>query len=673
MKGTLVKVYNHDDETAVIVYRDENLQKKKIVKTNMMVDYYLLKQGNTPDIFVSQDKTVRFETQYNNIVNDIVKNLDVVDPIFKQKAAAYMRLIDINYRGDERLKKNILRLPGIYGADEPLENRAIEWFYNNFEEDMNYKPHEYTAYFDIESDLMFDGKKKRNGAIDLINTPDPINIISLLYQDQMYVFAYNYGTRNSSFKEFISKFPEMKEKIIQKVYERNNSTYIRKGKTVKGKEIKLEDIKLYLFSTENELIRGFFDKLHELDPDFLFAWNASFDVRTIFGRAEKTQKEILKIEGEEHSKYDVQRYTKAYIADSKYCTDEKGDQFLPNYYYYISSEGEYTDAKNRRDYCEICDGINWLDQLIMHSILNNSEANDSDALDSVANEMFDIGKIEFDMGETIFNLAWLNYLKFFIYNIQDVMLLKKIEQELHNATEVYELSALYKCPAKDAFSQTKSTKSFMSYEAKSIGFVLRDNPNALNSSYRDRTNAARREFDNSFGLDVRRQLIGEITGSDDMLFRVMLDKDNFGGIVADSALNTNKNGIELYSDIRSNKLFGATFDKDYSSLYPSTKHALSIDDDGAVARYVIYDKEILKKQREQGYDKAYTWKSSSSFKKSEVQPHWLLTDNGDIEDQNLMIRLCDYLASKTFSKIGEDFLSLPNTTDLVTELIKGGK
>ena len=72
------------------------------------------------------------------------------------------------------------------------------------------------------------------------------------------------------------------------------------------------------------------------------------------------------------------------------------------------------------------------------------------------------------------------------------MLLKKIEQELHNATEVYELSALYKCPAKDAFAQTKSTKSFMSYEAKSIGFVLRDNPNALNSSYRDRTNAARR-------------------------------------------------------------------------------------------------------------------------------------------------------------------------------------
>ena len=81
----------------------------------------------------------------------------------------------------------------------------------------------------------------------------------------------------------------------------------------------------------------------------------------------------------------------------------------------------------------------------------------------------------------------------------------------------------------------------------------------------------------------------------------------------------------------------------------------------------------MKKQREHRYEKAYTWKSSSSFKKADIQPHWELTDEGDIEDQNLMIRLCDYLASKTFSKIGEDFLSLPNTTELITELIKGGK
>jgi len=271
MKGTLIKVYNHDDETAVIIYRDENLQKKKIVKTNMVVDYYLLRQGNRPDIFVDQNNTVRFEARYNELIESIASNIAVVDPVFKQKADAYIKFIDYNYRGDTRLKKNIMRLPGIYGADEPLENRAIEWFYNNFEEDEKYKPNEYTAFFDIETDLMFNGKAKRNGAIDLINTPDPVNIISLYYQDKMYVFAYDYGTRNKSFRDFISNFPEMKEKIIKRIYNRNNSTYVRKKKTIKGPEIKLDDIELYLFSTENELLRGFFDKIHTLDPDFLFA------------------------------------------------------------------------------------------------------------------------------------------------------------------------------------------------------------------------------------------------------------------------------------------------------------------------------------------------------------------------------------------------------------------
>lgn len=671
MKGTLIKVYNHNDETAVIVYRDENLQKKKIVKTNMVVDYYLLNEGNQPGIFVDQKNTTRFEAQYNKLVDSVVENLDIVDPVFKQKANAYLKFIDLNYRGNSRLKQNIMRLPGIYGADEPLENRAIEWFYNNFEEHLDYKPSDYTAFFDIETDLMFNGKSKRNGAIDLINTPDPVNIISLYYQDKMYIFAYDYGTRNKSFRDFITEFPDMKEKIIQRAYERNNGTYKRKGKIVKGPEIKLEDIKLYLFSSENELIRGFFDKVHELDPDFLFAWNMSFDVRTLFGRLEQTQKTILKLEGEEYRKNDVRQYTKSFIRDKDYCTDEAGNEFLPNYYYYISAEGDYTDAKNRRDYCEICDGINWLDQLIMHSILNNSEANDSDALDAVADDMFDIGKIKFDLGETIFNLAWLKYFKFFEYSIQDVMLLKKIEAELHNATEVFELSALYKCPSKDAFSQTKSTKSFMSYEAKKIGYVLRNNVNAMYSAgWIDSSDSARKEFDRSFNIDLRKQLLEEITGQDYELFRVMLDKDNFGGIVADSKLNTNKNGIELYEGIKSNVVFGSSFDKDYSSLYPSTKHALSIDDDGAVARYVIYDKEIIEKQRKQDYSKAYNWKSSP--KKADIQDHWLLTDEGDVEDQNLMIRLCDYLTSKTYSKIGEDFLSLPNTTDLISELIKGG-
>src|SRR5690606_14124547 len=200
--------------------------------------------------------------------------------------------------------------------------RAIEWFHNNFEEDMEYNPKDYTGFFDIETDIMPNGKTKRSGSIDLINTPDPINIISLYYQGIMYVFAYNYGTKNASFKEFIENYPRLKDGLIKQIYERNNAPFERDGKTLKGPDIKLEDIKLYLFSSENELIRAFFDKVHELDPDFMFAWNASFDVRTLFGRLEQTQKQILKLEGEEYNRENVKRYTKSFIANAKYAVDE---------------------------------------------------------------------------------------------------------------------------------------------------------------------------------------------------------------------------------------------------------------------------------------------------------------------------------------------------------------
>lgn len=672
--GTLVKVFNHNDETAVIVYRDENHVKRKIVKTDMMVDYYLLNEGKQAGLFIKQEDTTKFETPYTQLVESIVENLDHIDPVYKQKAEAHLRFLNYNMKGGyDRLKKNILKIPGLYAADEPLENRAIEWFYNNYEEDLSYNPSKYTAFFDIETDLMLEsgGKKKRNGAIDLINTPDPVNIITLYYNDIIHVFALNYGTKNPSFKKFIENFSDKKEAIRQKIYERNNRSYTRGRKTLTGKEIKLEDIKLNLYSSENELIRAFFHKVHELDPDFLFAWNMSFDVRTLFGRLEVTQREILRREGEKVNKWQVKEWTQDFIADPKYTVDEYGNTFSPRYYYFITDEGKFVNAGDRRDYMDICDGINWLDQLVMHSILNVNNASDSDALDAVSDEMYQIGKVEFPMGMDIFNVAWKDYELFFEYSIQDVMLLKKIEEELHNATEVFELSALYKCLPKDAFSQTKSTKSFMGYEAKKRGYVLRNNINAVNSWWKDRADHANNDFNTKFGLDIRRQLIQEIAGGDHELYHILMDRDTHGGFVSETVLNTNKNGIVLYGGIKSNALFANAFDKDFSSLYPSTKHALSIDDDGAIARYAIYDKDIMMRQREKEYHKAYVWKSKP--KQKDIQDHWAITDEGHAEDQNLMIRLYDMLVSKTYSKLGEEFLGLPNTTDLITDLIKSRK
>lgn len=641
-KGTLIKVYNHNDETAVIVYRDENHQKKKIVKTDMIVDYYLLDGEGSSDIFIKQDKTKRFEAPYTKLVEDIVDNLNVINPVYKQKAEAHLRFLSLNFKdGYHRLKKNIFKIPGIYAADEPLENRAIEWFYDNYSEDLSYDPAKYTAFFDIETDVMWpDGKKRRPGAIDLVKTPDPVNIISLYYNDIIYVFAYNYGTKNPSFRDFITNFADKKEEIMKRIYERNNRPFTRKKKVLKGKEIKLEDIKLSLFTTEHEMIRAFFDKVHELDPDFLFAWNMSFDVRTLFGRLENTQADILKSEGERNiSKWVVREYTKDFISDPKYSTDEYGKPFSPNYYYYISDEGAYTPAANRRDYAEICDGVNWLDQLIIHSILNVNNASDSDALEDVANEMYQIGKVQFPLGMDVFNVAWKDYELFFEYSIQDTMLLKKIEEELHNATEVFELSALYKCLPKDAFSQTKSTKSFMNYEAKKRGYLLRNNINAVNSYWKDPGNQADKDFSNKFGLNIREQLIREISGQNHELYNILMERDTHGGFVSETLLNTNKNGLVLYGNIKSNSIFGNAFDKDFSSLYPSTKHALSIDDDGAIARYAVYDRAIIEKQREMDYHKAYVWKSQP--KKKDIQDHWLVTPDGSIEDQNLMIRIYD--------------------------------
>ena len=60
-----------------------------------------------------------------------------------------------------------------------------------------------------------------------------------------------------------------------------------------------------------------------------------------------------------------------------------------------------------------------------------------------------------------------------------------------------------------------------------------------------------------------------------------------------------------------------------------------------------------------------------STKKKDIQDHWLVTPDGSIEDQNLMIRIYDMLISKTYSKIGEQFLGIQR--ELVKELIQGSR
>ena len=53
----------------------------------------------------------------------------------------------------------------------------------------------------------------------------------------------------------------------------------------------------------------------------------------------------------------------------------------------------------------------------------------------------------------------------------------------------------------------------MNYEAKKRGYLLRNNINALNSYWKDPGNQAEKDFSTKFGLNIREQLIREISGS----------------------------------------------------------------------------------------------------------------------------------------------------------------
>ena len=52
-------------------------------------------------------------------------------------------------------------------------------------------------------------------------------------------------------------------------------------------DVKVSGIEVYFYNSEEEAIEDFFTKTHNIDPDFILAWNQSFDAMTLQNRLKK--------------------------------------------------------------------------------------------------------------------------------------------------------------------------------------------------------------------------------------------------------------------------------------------------------------------------------------------------------------------------------------------------
>jgi DNA polymerase elongation subunit (family B) len=290
----------------------------------------------------------------------------------------------------------------------------------------------------------------------------------------------------------------------------------------------------------------------------------------------------------------------------------------------------------------VLDGIIWIDQMLLYAnIRKTNGVKESYSLDAIANE--ELGKEKLDYtGYTIKNLPWLNFPRFFKYNIKDVVLLFLMEEKNLDIDMLQKLSDVTNTRKYKVFKKTISIKNFVNKFAEQQGYVMGNNKNAQygnDSAY----------FEEQY---LNKKQVVEKSPEYSAAFA---KKENYGAYVGDPNL-TDKCGIKTISGKNSMFLFENVFDEDFSALYPSIIRAYNLDKNTQVGKFFLIDDHIKNKLiSEFGYDGLF-----ESSKNDEGE--------GELTSNDIGPTLVDSLTSQNWSRIGEKFFDLPSTSHMIEEL-----
>ena len=172
-------------------------------------------------------------------------------------AMNYYNKIKFNYGANSYTMKNLFKSPLLYGADIDMEDQYVAKFYKEFQPNPGYKLHK--CYFDIENDIYH----YNGGVPDTTETPCPICLVTLI--DEKAMKSHTFVLRNSQNPGLV-EFEKDVENF--KIYMHN--------KIIECDNLDME-FDFYFYDDELDMIKGFYDKVHEIDPDTMSGWNISYD------------------------------------------------------------------------------------------------------------------------------------------------------------------------------------------------------------------------------------------------------------------------------------------------------------------------------------------------------------------------------------------------------------
>lgn len=569
--------FEDQPDVCTVVYKDTTDGSKHVMEIeNPLLRMYVVKEeyrdySYYPEV-VERDKCDTWTFPYHSVLSQIAK-------LASPEMVKYVKLCKDtkNYYSMKKLH----HCPAVLGTDFPYENYfRIEWMLNYADPNVNTEITK--MYLDIEVD-----------GIDIPGTPEegecPINAITVIDEASSTVFTFL--LRNS-------KNPQIEE------FEKNIDSFIKLCHEKFDESYGDLNYRIYMFDEDKEieLIKSCFDLIHTLKRDFLLIWNLPFDIPYIMDR--------IKVLG--YDPIDIMCHP-----DFKYP------------YCWFKKDRRNFDFKTKKNIFRLASYTIFQDQLTNYAKVRKGQAElQSVKLNAIAQAELGDEKLDYSDEANIKTLPYVDYTRFTLYNIKDVLLQLGIERKTHDLEAIFHRAYFNATDYDSIFSQTIFLKNriFLDYY-RELNLIKGNN---INIKYDNKFDDEKADDEESEEYEL------DDDGNPD--WARPISKGYEGALVGDPLLNSHE-GEFIYGK-QSMYIFNYVIDFDFSSLYPFTIISHNI------GQLPLVGKVILK-------DKFYE-----------------LNQDPDNKYYDASKELFEYLETKDYSITGNKWFGLPTTEELLKEFEK---
>lgn len=266
----------------------------------------------------------------------------------------------------------------------------------------------------------------------------PINAIALIDEETRTCFSFLLRNKNNP---QIDEFEKNIEEVKKECDELFSEFY---GKW---------EYKILMYDEEDEIkmIQDYFNLIHTLKRDFIMFWNMKFDANYLMDR--------IKVLG--------------YDPASIMCHP---DFPVKNCYYY--EDKLHFAIKQKKDWFTISDYTVWVDQMILYGQVRKGQSElGSLSLNIVGQKEIGEAKIDYSEEADIKTLPYVNYKKFYIYNLKDSLLQFGIERRTSDLETLYITSVENFTPYRQCFSETRILRNLAYVDFYKQGYIIGNNLN----------------------------------------------------------------------------------------------------------------------------------------------------------------------------------------------------